>query len=187
MSKLSYDHPPKWVCILSADNVCMVDYAMYEQPSSSLVGTSPLRCWFLADEARRGAFSSGLLLLLVQAGGGGGGESGAHSYHRPVLLLLCSGALHHTLLRATIPAPNSGSPWTTLDHILARMTRVDNNSVTTPIGPCVKGLKPFIFVPPKSLYSFALFFVNTLRFLSETGIAGAIKEASEAWQTGRRC
>ena len=162
MSKLSYDHPPKWVCILSADNVCMVDYAMYEQPSSSLVGTSPLRCWFLADEARRGAFSSGLLLVLVQAGGGGGGgggESGAHSYHRPVLLLLCSGALHHTLLRATIPAPNSGSPWTTLDHILARMTRVNNNSVTTPIGPQVKELKGF-YCHPKSYIHLRVFFLR---------------------------
>ena len=66
MSKLSYDHPPKSVCTLSADNERIVGDAMYEQPPSSLVGTSPLRCWFLADEARRGAFSSGLLLL-VQA------------------------------------------------------------------------------------------------------------------------
>jgi hypothetical protein len=74
-------------------------------------GPGPLGCWFLADEARRGAFSSGLLLLLlVQAGEGGGGESGAHSYHRPVLVLVPpnsttgagagAGAVHQTLLLA---------------------------------------------------------------------------------------
>ena len=139
MSKLSYDHPPKSVCTLSADNERIVGNAMYEQPSSSLVGTSPLRCWFLADEARRGAFSSG---LPVQAGEGGGGESGAHSYHRPVLVRstkLCC-------WRATIPAPNSGSPSTTRPHTC----RPDDQSQQQFCHNTHCSLTPSIFVPPKS-------------------------------------
>ena len=146
---------------------------------------------YLADEARRAAFSSGLLLLLVQAAaaaaGGGGGESGAHSYHRPVLLL-CSAALHLTLLLCWCAPPyprQTQGHLVPLDHILAQMSITTLLSTTN--GPGVKGLKPYIFLAPKILSLFACWFFSTpcgsfLRLVR----AGAIKEASEAWQTGRR-
>ena len=105
---------------------------------------------YLADEARRAAFSSGLLLLLVQAAGGGGGESGAHSYHRPVLLL-CSAALHLTLLLCWCAPPyprQTQGHLVPLDHILAQMSITTLSLIT--IGPGVKGLKPYIFVAPET-------------------------------------
>ena len=115
---------------------------------------------YLADEARRAAFSSGLLLLLVQAaaGGGGGGESGAHSYHRPVLLL-CSAALHLTLLLCWCAPPyprQTQGHLVPLDHILAQMSIT--TLLSTTIGLGLKGLKPYIFLAPTILSLFACCF-----------------------------
>ena len=179
MSKLSYDHPPKSVCTLSADNERIVGDAMYEQPPSSLVGNSPLRCWFLADEARRGAFSSG---LLVQAGEGGGGESGAHSYHRPVLVRstkLC--------WRATIPAPNSGSPCTTRPHTCRPDDQSQQQFCHNTDWSSRRGVKAIYFCGARNLI-FGCFFATPCGSFLRLVRTGAIKEASEAWQrqTGRR-
>ena len=96
-------------------------------------------------------------------------EEEEESLVRTVTTVRCcsAGAPHHTLVRATITAPNSGSPCTTGPHTCPD---VNNNSDVNNDWSWRQGVEAVYFLGTHNLiFVRVLLFSDTLRFLSETG------------------